>query len=286
MKDILTCSGHVLGLRNWSRYRDMASQLNRSSFSADASLDADAVLKTASILLVEDDDDLAELVQMHLKFQGHQVTRVSQCGEARQCYSAQPFDLVILDRGLPDGDGIDVCHSLRRVQDWTPVLMLTARDSEMDKVDGLEAGVDDYITKPFSVLEFQARVRNILRRQARPDTEESQPEDDAMIFGPLEIRPNQHTVSLHGKEIALTATEFTLLHFLASRPGRVYSKDELLDHVWHTNHSGYHHTVCSTINRLRTKLTVETAVTQPSKERDEQHFVHTVWGVGYKFQSL
>ncbi len=118
----------------------------------------------ANILLIEDDDDLAELVQMHLKFQGHQVSRESSVAAGRNAYQQQSFDLVILDRGLPDGDGLDICHHLRQQQDWTPVLVLTARDGEMDKVDGLEADVDDYITKPFSVLEFQARVRNVLRR--------------------------------------------------------------------------------------------------------------------------
>ncbi|WP_112481097.1 response regulator transcription factor [Vibrio variabilis] len=272
----------------------MASQPNRSSSSASTPQASTAAYKAANILLVEDDDDLADLVQMHLKFQGHHVTRVSLCGEARQYCISQPFDLVILDRGLPDGDGIDVCHSLRRVEDWTPVLMLTARDSEMDKVDGLEAGVDDYITKPFSVLEFQARVRNILRRQTRPGSSAQESEHNELVFGPLTISPEQHTVSLHGKAIALTATEFTLLHFLASRPGRVYSKDELLEHVWYTNHTGYHHTVCSTINRLRTKLTLpdftqmstDTGASDSSQPSHQQSFVQTVWGVGYKFQSI
>lgn len=127
-------------------------------------MEQQAINLVANILLVEDDDDLAELVQMHLKFQGHQVLRATNIAEAKAQYQQQSFDLLILDRGLPDGDGLDVCHYLRQQQDWSPVLMLTARDGEMDKVDGLEAGVDDYITKPFSVLEFQARVRNVLRR--------------------------------------------------------------------------------------------------------------------------
>ncbi|NMS01553.1 response regulator transcription factor, partial [Vibrio parahaemolyticus] len=119
-----------------------------------------------------------------------------------------------------------------------------------------EAGVDDYITKPFSVLEFQARVRNVLRRVSQTAEVKVADEvlDDAMDFGPLRIIPELHQVSLNDKDVTLTATEFTLLQFLATRPGRVYSKDELLDHVWNTSHSGYHHTVCSTINRLRSKL--------------------------------
>ncbi|HCE4559430.1 TPA: response regulator transcription factor [Vibrio parahaemolyticus] len=231
----------------------------------------------ANILLIEDDDDLAELVQMHLKFQGHQVSRESSVAAGRNTYQQQSFDLVILDRGLPDGDGLDICHHLRQQQDWTPVLVLTARDGEMDKVDGLEADVDDYITKPFSVLEFQARVRNVLRRvnqvAEKPTPEKA--EDGALNFGDLKIIPQLHQVSLNDKDVALTATEFTLLQFLATRPGRVYSKDELLDHVWNTNHAGYHHTVCSTINRLRSKLLLSDS---------EHHFIQTVWGVGYKFQ--
>ncbi|RFD40359.1 DNA-binding response regulator [Vibrio parahaemolyticus] len=231
----------------------------------------------ANILLIEDDDDLAELVQMHLKFQGHQVSRESSVAAGRNTYQQHSFDLVILDRGLPDGDGLDICHHLRQQQDWTPVLVLTARDGEMDKVDGLEADVDDYITKPFSVLEFQARVRNVLRRvnQVAEKPTPERAEEGVLNFGYLKIIPQLHQVSLNDKDVALTATEFTLLQFLATRPGRVYSKDELLDHVWNTNHAGYHHTVCSTINRLRSKLSLSDS---------EHHFIQTVWGVGYKFQ--
>ena len=164
-------------------------------------MEQQAINLVANILLVEDDDDLAELVQMHLKFQGHQVLRATNIAEAKAQYQQQSFDLLILDRGLPDGDGLDICHYLRQKQDWSPVLMLTARDGEMDKVDGLEAGVDDYITKPFSVLEFQARVRNVLRRVSH--TTEVQTDknlvEDAMDFGPLRIIPELHQVSLHDK---------------------------------------------------------------------------------------
>jgi DNA-binding response OmpR family regulator len=237
-----------------------------------------AINLAANILLIEDDNDLAELVQMHLKFQGHHVTRVVSIEKGKAEYQRQTFDLVILDRGLPDGDGLELCHYLRQQQDWTPVLVLTARDSEMDKVDGLEADVDDYITKPFSVLEFQARVRNVLRRanQTTDNKARETETEDALNFGALKIVPALHQASLNNKDVSLTAMEFSLLQFLATRPGRVYSKDELLDHVWNTNHAGYHHTVCSTINRLRSKLMLSDS---------EHHFIQTVWGVGYKFQS-
>ncbi|MCL4115306.1 UNVERIFIED_CONTAM: hypothetical protein GTU68_056963 [Idotea baltica] len=215
---------------------------------------------------------------MHLKFQGHHVERANTIEKAQGLYLDGQFDLVVLDRGLPDGDGLDFCRMIRQQEDWTPVLMLTARDAELDKVSGLEAGVDDYITKPFSVLEFQARVRNVLRRvnHAEATIKEVLTTESVMSFGGLTIQPERHQVSLNNQDVLLTATEFTLLHFLATRPGRVYSKDELLDHVWHTNHSGYHHTVCSTVNRLRTKLAM------PNSDDD---FIKTVWGVGYKFES-
>ncbi|MFS1414921.1 DNA-binding response regulator [Vibrio sp. 10N.286.49.C2] len=236
----------------------------------------------ATIMLVEDDEDLAGLIQMHLKFQGHHVIRATSVKEGIERYSEQSIDMLVLDRGLPDGDGLDVCLQLRHQNDWVPIIMMTARDSEMDKVDGLEAGVDDYITKPFSVLEFQARVRNTLRRHHRqhktehltPIHSETKHESPALSLGSLSIYPEQHTVALAGQHLDLTATEFTLLHFLARRPGRVYSKDELLEHVWDTHHSGYHHTVCSTINRLRTKL---------HKAHSVHNYIQTVWGVGYKF---
>lgn len=230
----------------------------------------------AKILLVEDDHDLGQLIEMHLRFQGQQVHSATSFQQAAELLQKHSFDLLVLDRGLPDGDGLDLCYQLRQADDWTPVLVLTARDGEMDKVEGLEAGVDDYITKPFSVLEFQARVRNILRRVSRTPSQPSvHNQFMPMNFGELEINPELHLVSLHRQKVELTATEFSLLKFLATKPGRVYSKDELLDHVWNTDHAGYHHTVCSTINRLRSKL---------SQGDTEHHFIQTVWGVGYKFQ--
>ncbi len=119
----------------------------------------------AMILIVEDDNDLAELISMHLTFQGHDVVRVTSLELARKRLDSTSFDLIVLDRGLEDGDGMQLCHELRQQQNWLPVLILTARDSEKDRVEGLESGADDYLTKPFSVLEFQARVRAMLRRK-------------------------------------------------------------------------------------------------------------------------
>lgn len=237
----------------------------------------------AVILIVEDDNDLAELISMHLTFQGHEVVRATSLEQARNSIKTTLFDLMVLDRGLDDGDGMLLCHELRQQQNWLPVLILTARDSEKDKVEGLESGADDYLTKPFSVLEFQARVRTILRRKNhQPDANSASSGatvDDAesvLEFNGLTIRPQSHQVEIEQQPVKLTATEFTLLHFMAQRPGRVYSKDELLEQVWHTDFSGYHHTVCSTVNRLRTKL---------ESPKTKHKYIHTIWGVGYKFQA-
>ncbi|MGR5063661.1 response regulator transcription factor [Photobacterium sp. DNB22_13_2] len=252
---------------------------------------AEKQVPAAMILIVEDDNDLADLINMHLSFQGHDVVRVTSLQQARQALTEQTFDLLVLDRGLEDGDGLSLCQGIRQQQigsqPWIPVLVLTARDTEKDKVEGLESGADDYLTKPFSVLEFQARIRAILRRQhfskkdAANDTVLAiQASDDSranvLNFGDLIINPATHQVELKHDAISLTATEFTLLHFMAKRPGRVYSKDELLEAVWQTQFSGYHHTVCSTINRLRTKL---------NASNEEHKYIHTIWGVGYKFEA-
>ncbi|MGF1757721.1 response regulator transcription factor [Photobacterium sagamiensis] len=238
-------------------------------------------IEPSQILIVEDDNDLADLIGMHLTLQGHQVVRTTNLCDARDQLALGDFALIILDRGLNDGDGLTLCHELRQKDNWVPVLMLTARDSEKDKVEGLESGADDYLTKPFSVLEFQARIRAILRRESHNTGQEttkpeSEPTEPVLLFEGLAIRPLSHQVEVDDHPVKLTATEFTLLHFLAQKPGRVYSKDELLEQVWHTQFSGYHHTVCSTINRLRSKL---------EATHSDHKYIHTVWGVGYKFQA-
>lgn len=256
------------------------------------------VIAPSNILIVEDDNDLAELIGMHLTLQNHQVVRATTITEANKLITENQFSLMILDRGLDDGDGLTLCHTLRQHENWTPVLMLTARDSEKDKVEGLESGADDYLTKPFSVLEFQARVRAILRRESHNESSNSDQriqqthsentqsiainnasdnQEPVLRFNGLAIKPQSHQVEVNQQPINLTATEFTLLHFLAKRPGRVYSKDELLSQVWHTDFSGYHHTVCSTVNRLRTKL---------EACHPKHKYIHTIWGVGYKFQAV
>jgi len=229
-----------------------------------------------SILVVEDDADIAKLVRLHLEDLGHRVTVEPNGRLALDRARGGVFDLLILDLMLPGLDGIELCRRLRAGETYTPILMLTARSSETDRVLGLEMGADDYLTKPFSVRELQARVKAILRRVeqlAAPEDNSEQP----VALGGLEIDPSRREVSLNGRPVELTAREFDLLHFFACHPGRVFTRAQLLDHVWGYAHEGYQHTVNTHINRLRRKL--EPDPSQP-------FWIRTVWGVGYRFPAL
>jgi two-component system OmpR family response regulator len=184
------------------------------------------------------------------------------------------YHLLILDLMLPGIDGLDICRALRNEQVYTPVLMLTARTSELDRVLGLEVGADDYLTKPFSVPELVARVNAILRRSDQYRTPPATQADTPLACGELLIDPVRRHVQLAGKDIELTAKEFDLLWHFACNPGRVLTRSQLLDNVWGYGHAGYEHTVNSHINRLRAKIEKN-----PAKPR----YVITVWGVGYRF---
>ena len=196
----------------------------------------------------------------------------------RACARAitQDWALIILDLRLPGPDGLEICRAVRRERAYQPVLMLTSKSSELDRVLGLETGADDYLTKPFSVLELAARVRAILRRveNLQQPAEKTASNRDAIQAGPIEIDPSRRHVTLDGTEVDLTAREFDLLEYFARHPGRVFRRAELLDQVWGYGHEGYEHTVNSHINRLRSKI--EGDPSQPE-------VIVTVWGVGYKF---
>lgn len=242
-----------------------------------------------SVLVLEDDADIAGLIALHLKVMGFEVIKGSSLEEGYRALANENIAAVVLDRGLDDGDGKTFCEFLRQQENGIPVLMLTALDSESDMVEGFEAGADDYLAKPFSVIEFQARVRALMRRvslhsqwqagsikELKSDScEMSSEHSTALLFRHLEICPETHSVKLEGREIDLTPTEFSLLCCLAKRPDRVFSKDELLSRVWNTDYDGYRHTVCCAINRLRSKLESNPAAPK---------YIHTVWGVGYKFR--
>jgi DNA-binding response OmpR family regulator len=186
-------------------------------------------------------------------------------------FSAQRYDLVVLDIMLPGIDGLEVCRRLRAEGPYVPILMLTAKSAELDRVLGLEIGADDYVTKPFSLNELLARVKALFRRV---DSLSAPPVREFIRHGILSIDISKRTVAIAESAVELTAKEFDLLVQFAAHPGRVYSRAQLLDSVWGSGHEGYEHTVNSHINRLRAKI-----------ERDPAHpqLVLTVWGVGYKF---
>lgn len=228
------------------------------------------------LLLVEDDADINQLICLNLKALGYEVISCHDGSEGLQQAQNQLFDLIVLDIMLPGVDGLTLCQTLRSQECFTPILMLTAKKSEADRVIGLEVGADDYLTKPFSILELQARVKALLRRVQFSNQQPVEPpaESDFIHVGDLEINKTKRTVMIAAQQITLTAKEFDLLVYLANTPGRVYSRNELLDAVWGYKHSGYEHTVNSHINRLRSKLEQDPA---------NPKYVLTVWGVGYKF---
>jgi DNA-binding response OmpR family regulator len=229
------------------------------------------------ILIIEDNQDLARLVESHLRDLSFEVELTSdgQAGLAKA--RADHYDLIILDLMLPGLDGLEICRRLRSKSIYVPILMLTAKSSEMDRVVGLEIGADDYVTKPFSIPELLARVKAILRRVE--ELSESGREEAPSIIeaGNLVIDPAGRKATLNDQTLDLTAKEFDLLVHFAGNPGKVYTRSQLLDMVWGYGHDGYEHTVNSHINRLRSKI-----------EKDSAHpeYILTVWGVGYKFAEL
>lgn len=227
------------------------------------------------VLVIEDDGDIARLVKMQLVELGCSVTLCHDGSEGLNLALGREFDLVVLDLMLPGTDGLAICRDLRAKKgQYLPILMLTAKSTEIDRVLGLEMGADDYLTKPFSVLEFAARVKALFRRIDNL----GKPKDSAPAViesDGLRLDVEGRTATIDGKPVELTAKEFDLLHHLARHPGRVFSRSQLLDQVWGYSHSGYEHTVNSHINRLRTKI---------EAGPDEQRFIQTVWGVGYKFR--
>lgn len=226
------------------------------------------------ILIVEDNKDLSALLGMHLRDLTYDVDIVGDGIEGLAKAETGRYNLIILDLMLPGLDGLEVCKRLRRYSPYVPVLMLTSKSSELDRVLGLELGADDYVTKPFSIMELLARVKAIFRRVENLDQARAKADSGVIRAGALAIDPGSRTVSLNEKLVDLTAKEFDLLFHFASHPGRVYTRSQLLDAVWGYGHEGYEHTVNSHINRLRAKIERNPAAPE---------FILTVWGVGYKF---
>ncbi len=224
-----------------------------------------------TILVVDDEPIVREVVERYLRQDGFQVAVAANGPEALRRFASARPDLVLLDLMLPGMDGLEVCRRIR-IESNVPVVMLTAKRDETDTIIGLGVGADDYIAKPFSPRELVARVKAVLRRASTP----LPPSDgDPIHFGRITIRPDSRRVEVAEQAVDLTAREFDLLLFLASHPGQVFSRDELLDKVWDWAYASHGGTVTVHVRRLRQKVEAN-----PERPR----YVKTVWGVGYKFE--
>ncbi|MGY4879095.1 response regulator transcription factor [Vreelandella aquamarina] len=232
---------------------------------------------TRHVLIIEDNPGIGQLVRMHVEDLGMQATLRERGDTGLARFQEGGIDLVILDLMLPGLDGLAICREIRRGSDYVPVMMLTAKGTELDRVLGLEMGADDYLTKPFSAAELGARIKALFRRiDAMAAKPEQAPPTQDIQFENLHIDPARRKVQVHGHDVELTAREFDLLWHFASHPGHVFSRTQLLDAVWGYHHEGYEHTVNTHINRLRNKI--EQTPASPA-------FIQTVWGVGYRFMS-
>ena len=237
-----------------------------------------------SVLIVEDDLDIANLIKLQLVDLGCEVDIAHDGLEGLNLFKTRQYALVILDIMLPGMDGLDICKAIRASESSVPIMMLTAKSTELDRVLGLELGADDYLTKPFSVLELVARVKALFRREEflrveldrveAAQTNDKLYNDIQITVGEITINLRSRTVNIREALISLTAKEFDLLTFFAQHPGQVFTRTQLLDKVWGYGHDGYEHTVNSHINRLRAK--VESNPAKPD-------YILTAWGVGYKF---
>lgn len=229
-----------------------------------------------SILIVEDDRDLVKLIKINLQDKGYDVHTAGDGQEALNLYEELDPSLIILDIMLPKLDGFEVCRRIREENRKVPILMLTAKAEEVDKILGLELGADDYMTKPFSIRELTARVKAIFRR-IKVDQENEGNLPSELVFNDLKIYPKKRKVTLSDDTIELTSKEYDLLLLFRSNPGKAYSREQLLNQVWGYSYEGYSHTVNSHINRLRSKI---------EEDPSNPQFIKTVWGVGYRFADL
>ena len=227
---------------------------------------------SSTILLVDDEDAVQKLLTYPLEREGFRVLQARDGEEALQRFANERVDLVVLDIMLPKLDGLEVCKRLR-AESSVPIIMLTARDDELDKVLGLELGADDYITKPFSFREFRSRVRALLRRAAAPRQEER--ESDVIEVDALRIDPSRRAVELDGRPVQLTYVEFELLRTLAAHPGRVYTREMLLQALWGDSAYREPRTIDVHVRHLREKL---------EQDPREPSYIFTVRGVGYRFR--
>ena len=237
-------------------------------------------------LIVEDNDDLAKLIQIHLKDANFRSDIAGDGRSALERFEQERYEIVLLDVMLPKIDGLEVCRFIREQDQHVPILMLTARVEEIDRVVGLEVGADDYLTKPFGVAELTARVKALMRRANLPvrghlnnqnSNKKPNAENVELVHGPLVLNRTSRDVNVDGSKVSLTVREFELLQFLLLHPAEVFSREQLLSEVWGYDNGVYQQTVNTHVNRLRAKI-----------ELDPSHpaIIETVWGVGYRLGDI
>jgi two-component system, OmpR family, alkaline phosphatase synthesis response regulator PhoP len=226
------------------------------------------------ILVIEDDTDIVYLMGIHIKDLGYEFDAADNGIQGLEMARMNPYVLIILDVMLPGLDGLSVCSTLRSENITTPIMMLTARAEEFDKVNGLESGADDYLTKPFGVREFSARVKAIIRRESRKAIASDSQTSEQLKHGDLVIDLKKRKVFLANSKVVLTPKEYEVLLLLAQNPGQFFTREQLLKQVWGYDFTGYDHTVSSHINRLRAKI---------EKDMSQPKYILTSWSVGYCF---
>ncbi|MBB4823802.1 two-component system response regulator ResD [Sporosarcina luteola] len=229
------------------------------------------------LLVVDDEERIRRLLTMYLSREGFQIDEAMDGAEALEKYEENQYDCILLDVMMPEKDGFQVLQEIRDRKDLTPIILLTAKGEESDRVTGFETGADDYIVKPFSPREVVLRVKAILRRSIiQNSTSSSSASKDLVVFPQLTIDHDAHRVTAEGNEVNLTPKEYELLYFLAKSPDKVFDREQLLKEVWHYEFFGDLRTVDTHVKRLREKLS-------RVSERAAKMIV-TVWGVGYKFE--
>lgn len=230
-----------------------------------------AVSEKQKILVVDDDQHIAELISLYLMKDGYDTQEVYDGRQALEEVTSYAPDMILLDLMLPGMDGYQVCAEVRKTSK-VPIIMLTAKGETFDKVLGLELGADDYIVKPFDPKELVARVKAVLRRYEAGSAKEEEDDGQVLRYPDLEINLSNYTVMYHGKNVDFPPKEFELLHFLASNPKRVFTREQLLDRIWGYEYAGDTRTVDVHVKRIREKL-----------NQDDEWGIRTVWSVGYKF---
>ena len=232
--------------------------------------------ETISILVVDDEKEIADLVEIYLVSDGYKVYKANNAEEGLEVLNKNQIHLVLLDIMMPGMDGLSMCKKIRETNN-IPIIMLSAKSTDLDKILGLGTGADDYVTKPFNPLELTARVKSQLRRytQLNPNSAVNESEKNEIGIRGLTINKDNHKVTVYGEEIKLTPIEFDILYLLASNPGRVFSTDEIFEKVWNEKVYEANNTVMVHIRRLRGKMKEDTR---------QNKIITTVWGVGYKIE--